>query len=70
MRAIRTNHILSPVSSRIAPLHALAALATLTGTRLSGPALAAGEPLVVYAARKYRRLDALHLVGFPREGGG
>jgi len=33
--------------------------AALAGIELSGPALAAGEPLVVYTARKYQLVDEL-----------
>lgn len=44
---------------RIAPLGRLAALAALAGIVLSGPAQAAGEPLVVYTARKYQLVDQL-----------
>jgi iron(III) transport system substrate-binding protein len=47
------------MSFRIAPLRLLVALATLTGIVLSGPAQAAGEPLVVYTARKYQLVDQL-----------
>lgn len=41
------------------PLRAIAACAVLAGALLSGPALAAGEPLVVYTARKYQLVDQL-----------
>jgi iron(III) transport system substrate-binding protein len=47
------------MSFRIAPLRRLAALAALAGIALSGPAQAAGEPLVVYTARKYQLVDQL-----------
>lgn len=47
------------MSFRIAPLRRLAALALLTGIAISGPAMAAGEPLVVYTARKYQLVDEL-----------
>lgn len=47
------------MSFGIAPLRRLVALATLTAIVLSGPALAAGEPLVVYTARKYQLVDQL-----------
>jgi iron(III) transport system substrate-binding protein len=47
------------MSSPIAPLRALGALAALAATLLSGPALAAGEPLVVYTARKYQLVETL-----------
>lgn len=42
-----------------APLRHVAAVAALAGALLSGPALAAGEPLVVYTARKYQLVDQL-----------
>jgi iron(III) transport system substrate-binding protein len=47
------------MSFRIATLRRLAALAALAGIALSGPAQAAGEPLVVYTARKYQLVDQL-----------
>jgi iron(III) transport system substrate-binding protein len=47
------------MSFRIVPLRLLIALATLAGIVLSVPAQAAGEPLVVYTARKYQLVDQL-----------
>jgi iron(III) transport system substrate-binding protein len=47
------------MSFRTALLRRLAAFATLAGIALSGPAQAAGEPLVVYTARKYQLVDQL-----------
>jgi iron(III) transport system substrate-binding protein len=47
------------MSFRIASLRRLAAFASLAGIVLSGPAQAAGEPLVVYTARKYQLVDQL-----------
>lgn len=47
------------MSFRIVPLRLLVALATLAGIVLSVPAQAAGEPLVVYTARKYQLVDQL-----------
>lgn len=47
------------MSFRVAPLRRLAAFAVLAGIALSGPAQAAGEPLVVYTARKYQLVDQL-----------
>jgi iron(III) transport system substrate-binding protein len=47
------------MSFRIGPARRLAALLLVAGTALSGPAQAAGEPLVVYTARKYQLVDQL-----------
>lgn len=63
-------------------LRRLAAASILAGLACAGPALAAGEPLVVYSARKYQLVEQLFqecgreriglcqgtqpLVGFPR----
>src|SRR5688500_3574752 len=47
------------MSFRIASLCRSAGLAALAGIALSGPAWAAGEPLVVYTARKYQLVEQL-----------
>jgi iron(III) transport system substrate-binding protein len=59
MRVILINHIEALMSFRIALQWRLAVFASLAGIALSGPALAAGEPLVVYTARKYQLVDEL-----------
>jgi iron(III) transport system substrate-binding protein len=47
------------MSFRIAPQGRLPALVALAALVLSGPAQAAGEPLVVYTARKYQLVEEL-----------
>ena len=47
------------MSIRIALQGRLAALAVLAGIVFAGPAQAAGEPLVVYSARKYQLVEQL-----------
>ena len=47
------------MSFRIALLRRLPALAALAAIAISGPAQAAGEPLVVYTARKYQLVETL-----------
>jgi iron(III) transport system substrate-binding protein len=47
------------MSFRIALQSRLAALAVLAGLAVVGPAQAAGEPLVVYSARKYQLVEQL-----------
>lgn len=49
------------MSVLIALLGRLAAACVLAGVIWAGPALAAGEPLVVYSARKYQLVDQLFL---------
>ena len=44
---------------RVAMPRLLAAALTLAGMALSGPATAAGAPLVVYTARKYQLVEQL-----------
>ena len=47
------------MSFPIALLRRLATVSILAGIAWAGPALAAGEPLVVYSARKYQLVDQL-----------
>ena len=47
------------MSFRVAISRLLAAALALAGMALSGPATAAGEPLVVYTARKYQLVEQL-----------
>ena len=47
------------MSFRVAISRLLAAALALAGMALSGPAMAAGEPLVVYTARKYQLVEQL-----------
>jgi iron(III) transport system substrate-binding protein len=59
MRVILINHIEAFMSFRDALLRHLPALVALVTLAISGPAQAAGEPLVVYTARKYQLVDTL-----------
>src|SRR5262245_27702888 len=47
------------MSFRIASLRLVAAAALVAGLASAGPAQAAGEPLVVYTARKYQLVEQL-----------
>jgi iron(III) transport system substrate-binding protein len=59
MRVILINHIEAPMSFRNALAWRLPALAALAALVISMPAQAAGEPLVVYTARKYQLVETL-----------
>jgi iron(III) transport system substrate-binding protein len=59
MRVILINHIEAFMSVRNALQRHLPALAALATLAISGPVQAAGEPLVVYTARKYQLVDTL-----------